>query len=258
MRPPQKLKTWIEIGRGAVRKNIRTFRSLLNPKTKLMAVVKSNAYGHGITVFPKLAEQHGADGFCVDSVAEGARLRKEGIQKPIFVLGPTFPEALGDARENRLVITISTFEGARTLARQKNRPDFHLKVETGMNRQGMTLKEIPRAIRFIKEKNLPLKGIYTHFASAKDINYPTFTEMQFERFMKADTLFKKAGFKKLVRHAAATAGTLINKKYHLDWVRVGIGLYGLWPSRASNTAVIACYSLSCSLLARADKRGESG
>jgi alanine racemase len=74
-------------------------------------------------------------------------------------------------------------------------------------------------------------GIYTHFASAKDINYPTYTELQFDNFNKILNLFKTAGFKNLEKHVAATGATLINKKYHLDAVRVGIGLYGLWPSR---------------------------
>ena len=76
-----------------------------------------------------------------------------------------------------------------------------------------------------------LTGLFTHFASAKDINYPTYTDKQFAEFEKACEILKKAGYENLIRHCAATGGTLLNPKYHMDAVRVGIGLYGLWPSK---------------------------
>ena len=104
-----------------------------------------------------------------------------------------------------------------------------------MHRQGFYVEELPRVAHFLKANALRMKprltGIYTHFASAKDLNYPSYTDMQFENLQKAIALLKNAGFKNLIRHAAATGGTLIDKKYHLDAVRVGIGMYGLWPSK---------------------------
>lgn len=239
--PLQKhLKTWIEIDTRALKHNAKTFKSLAGKKTKpkakygwakLMAVVKSNAYGHGLWVFAKEAERAGVDGFCVDSVAEGVTLREKGIVKPILVLGFTLLELFGKAFENNITITISSMDGLRALARAKKKPDFHLKVDTGMHRHGLYLEQIKVAAKFIQKKNLPLKGVFTHFASAKDINYPTYTEKQFEIFKKAVAVLEKAGFKNLIQHVAATGGTLVNKKYHLDWVRVGAGLYGLWPSK---------------------------
>ena len=87
-------KTWISINKENFRNNLGIFRKLLSDETKLCAVVKSNAYGHGLIDFSLLADAEGVDGFCVDSVVEGFALREAGVEKPILVLGPTLPELL--------------------------------------------------------------------------------------------------------------------------------------------------------------------
>ena len=229
------LRTWVEISREAVRQNVRTFRRLIGPKVKLWAVVKSNAYGHGLYAFSPLAEQAGVDGFCIDSVVEGLSLRRSGIVKPILTLGPTLPPRLVDAMNDDIAVSVSTLETLRAIAAMKHPPKFHLKVDTGMHRQGFSPNDLAKIVRIMsKSKNQSpknLEGIFTHFASAKDLNYPTYTDMQFAEFERAVAMLRKAGFRDLIRHAAATGGTLIGKKYHLDAVRVGIGLYGLWPSK---------------------------
>ncbi|TSC83348.1 MAG: alanine racemase [Parcubacteria group bacterium Gr01-1014_19] len=224
-------KVWIEIYSKALQRNYRTIRSLLKPKTKLFAVVKSNAYGHGLVAFSKLADRFGVDGFCVDSVVEGVRLREEGITKTILVLGPTFKNLLKDAAKNEITITVSSLDALKELRYSKYHPEFHLKIDTGMHRQGFYTKDLPLMLKTMDfELKANCTGVYTHFASAKDINYPTFTDGQFIEFQKAIKILEKAGLKNLLRHAAATGGTLVNQKYHLDAVRIGIGLYGLWPS----------------------------
>jgi alanine racemase len=236
----ESLRTWVEIDSRAVRKNCGTFRKIIGPKVKLWVVVKSNAYGHGLSTFAGLADKFGVDGFCVDSLVEGLRLRREGIKRHILVLGPTLPALYGEAAKNNITITISSFDALKALVAKKATskaaaPEFHIKVDTGMHRQGFYANELPGVIHLLnskfKSQKSKLRGIYTHFASAKDINYPTYTEKQFAEFQKAAGLFEKAGYKNLVRHAAATGGTLVDKKYRLDAVRLGIGLYGLWPSR---------------------------
>ncbi len=226
-------KTFVSISRKAVRNNARVIRGLISPKARLWSVVKSNAYGHGLVTFAQLADPF-VDGFCVDSVAEGVKLRANGIIKPILVLGPTLPELYKTAANERITISISNTAALRALARTKQMPEFHLKIDTGMHRQGFLSDELPAVIRTIKKNkklSAKLTGLFTHFASAKDINYPTYTDLQFDTFMQAAELFNKAGFKNLVRHTAATGGMLVNKKYHLDAVRIGIGFYGLWPSK---------------------------
>ncbi len=230
-------KTWVEINKKAAKHNLRTFRDFLGPKTKLWSVVKSNAYGHGLSAFSTIVGQEGGvDGFCVDSVAEGLKLRQNGIKKPILVLGPTLFPSLFKAAENEdITITVSNFDTLNKLKKIKNPPKFHLKIDTGMHRQGFYLKDLPKVIKLLRTTNYGLRtkltGAYTHFASAKDINYPTYTNSQFHCFTEAAAKLKKSGFKNIDFHTSATGGTLIDSRYHLSAVRIGIGLYGLWPSK---------------------------
>jgi len=233
-RSVQNLKTWIEISRKAVDKNIKIFRALISKKTQIWAVVKSNAYGHGLIAFSQVADKAGVDGFCVDSVIEGVKLRKVGIVKPILVLGPTLPGLFKEALANKITITISNKESLKSYLESSVKPDFHFKVDSGMHRQGFYPEEISKIIPLLKKVRSNFKGVYTHFCSAKDINYPTYTELQLDNFNKAIILLEKADFKNLIKHAAATGGTMINKRYHFDVVRIGIGLYGLWPSKELN------------------------
>jgi len=226
----QHLRTWIEIDAAAARKNYAMFRSRIGKNVKLWAVVKSNAYGHGLSAFSEVMEAAGVDGFCVDSVVEGLALRRTGIKKHILVLGPTLPARFHEAAENGIVVTVSTFDGLAALTKAKTVPDFHIKIDTGMHRQGFYPEDVPKVLKLISHPR-KLKGIFTHFASAKDTNYPGYTEMQFGKFQHTVALFKKAGFTNLTRHVAATGGTLCGKRYHLDAVRIGIGMYGLWPSK---------------------------
>ena len=228
-----KYKTWVEINKKAVASNIKALKPLLRPKTKLWSVVKSNAYGHGLAYFAKIADGLGVSGFCVDSVQEGLKLRKNGIKKPILTLGPTLPELLKEASISDITITISNFDSLNNFLKNKHKPNFHLKFDTGMHRQGFYLNEVSKLIKLLKANKLTdkLTGIYTHFASAKDLNYPAYTDLQFSQFEKEIKRFENSGFKNFIKHAAATGGALINPKYHLDAVRIGIGLYGLWPSK---------------------------
>lgn len=113
------VRTWIELDRGAARHNVKTFRKLIGPKIELWSVVKSNAYGHGLSAFARLADKAGVDGFCVDSLIEGLRLRKEGIKKPILVLGYTLPHRFGEAASKKITITISNKESLDALRRAR-------------------------------------------------------------------------------------------------------------------------------------------
>ncbi len=225
-------KVWVEVSQNAVRNNIKAMRRIIRPGAKLFAVVKSNAYGHGLALFSEMAERFGADGFCVDSVIEGLKLRSAGIQRSILVLGPTLPNgSLAEAASNGITVTVSSHESLAQIAKSKFKPAFHIKVDTGMHRQGFYPEELKKIAQLITNRQLPIAGIYTHFASAKDLNYPTFTELQFREFTRATGILAAHGLKRLIRHTAATGGTMVSRKYHLDAVRIGIGLYGLWPSK---------------------------
>ncbi len=229
----RKYKVWLEVSEGAVKKNIRTFRGLLDKKTQLYTVVKSNAYGHGLMQFSAIADKAGVDGFCVDSVVEGVKLRTHGITKPILVLGYTLPALYAVAAEHGITVTISNVEALVAWSKAKAKPQFHFKIDTGMHRQGFQLEDLPAVIK--KLVKLDIKkyavGIYTHFAMAKNCEDTAFTEQQLAVFEEACALFKDAGFDNLLRHASATGGTFLGKEFHMDMVRVGIGLYGIWPSK---------------------------
>ena len=236
---PSQQKTWIEIDRKALAGNVKVIRGLLTPNTKLWAVVKSNAYGHGLSTFSKTADTLGVDGFCVDSVIEGLKLRREGITKPVLVLGPTLAGLAKQATDPDITISIASIDALKQLVREisqpSRRPNVHIKIDSGMHRQGFYIEQLPQALAFIKKHGIRVTGIFSHFASAKDINYPTYSQRQFITFERAVRAFHDAGFTDIVRHIAATGGTIINPAYHLDAVRIGIGLYGIYPSKELET-----------------------
>lgn len=224
------LRTWVEISSSAVKNNLCLFRKIVKPKTKIFAVVKSNAYGHGLAEFSRLIDKYGADGFAVDGIAEARRLRKEGIDKPMFILGMTLPELFKEAGSLRATLTISNWDALKAFIQKKAPAGFHLKIDTGMRRQGFYPEEIGRLAAVLKEKNLKPAGIYTHFAAAKDAARLAPTEKQFRLFSEAERTLRRFGFKNFSRHCAATGAAVLDEKYHLDFVRIGIGLYGRAPS----------------------------
>ena len=233
------LRTWIDLSRGAIKHNLEQFRSIIFKETKLCAVVKSNAYGHSLVDFSKEMEENGADWLAVDSVIEGIRLREEEIKLPILILGYTLPEKLQEAVDADLSISISHFEGLQKIINigKKNFisggaiPKIHIKIDTGMHRQGFMLSDASKLLKILvsAKKFIEVEGLFTHFATAKNPAFPESAQKQLVEFNKWVESFKKTGFNPIV-HAAATAGTILFPKSHFDMVRIGIGLYGLWPS----------------------------
>jgi len=233
------LRTWVEIDKKAIKHNYGIFRNYMDKDCKMLAVVKSNAYGHNFVNFAQEQEKLGADFLGVDSVLEALKLRREGIKIPILVLGYTLPEMMKEASKNNISITISNFESLSAVIKSKQKIKVHIKVDTGMFRHGFFENDIQEVIKKLK-KNLPaqagkkiiVEGLYTHFSMAKDPHYPTQTKIQIERFEKSRQAFLKAGYKPIC-HLSATSGALLFKEGHFDMIRVGIGLYGIWPSEES-------------------------
>ena len=220
-----KYRTWLELDSQALNYNTRKVRSFLTPKTKLCAVVKSNAYGHGLLDFSRTAKKAGVDGFCVDSAVEGLELRRNGFQEPIIVLGATLPSLFKPAHKNNLTISISGWEFLSELAKSCPPLPLHLKIDTGMHRQGFAINDLPKVLNFIKNKKLNLTGFFSHLAMP---NNQTFSDGQKSEFREAENIINSYGFKNLTRHLAATGGILLGKDYHFDLVRCGMGLYGCW------------------------------
>jgi alanine racemase len=227
------LRTWLEIDKKAIAHNLDTFRKLIPKQTKLLAVVKSNAYGHGLIDFSKQVSVNGVDWLGVDSIMEALSLRREGIKKPILVLGYTLPEMIPLAVTKNISLTLSDTSQFLALKNNttKKKIKFHLKVDTGMHRQGFSISEIDKVLGFLKKHSsqIILEGVYTHFSSAKDPACPEETDRQLAEFNQWSQALFDAHFAPL-RHASATAGTLLFPEAHFDLVRIGIGIYGHWPA----------------------------
>jgi len=244
------LRTWLEIDKRAIKHNYNVFRGLIPKRTKLMGVVKSNAYGHNLVEFAKELEKLGANYLAVDSVVEGIALRKEGIKIPILVLGYTLPEMIEKAAENDLEITISNFDyfdQIESLEKSQvyKKIKVHIKVDSGMHRHGFQEDDIKAVIKKIVDLKDKLKviGLYTHFAAAKNPAFPKDTKNQIAIFEKWQKAFDRAKIKAIC-HTGATSGTILFPDAHYNMVRLGIGLYGIWPSRETQAFINNKFNLT--------------
>lgn len=213
-------RTWAEIDLGAVRHNVRELKRRA-PSSRLMAVVKADAYGHGAVEVARAAREAGAESFAVVTVEEGAELRRGGITEPILVFTDLLPDRLVLAAEYRLTVTAHSVASAKRVAA---RPGLraHLKVNTGMNRWGVGLEEVREVRRLLGGQ---LAGVYTHFACADSDAEATGRQIEAFEEVLADHPFGGA-----LVHAANSAATLWHPTSHYDCVRPGIALYGLHPA----------------------------
>ncbi len=228
------VRTWVEIDKKSIAHNYRVFRKLLKKSTRMMGIVKSNAYGHNLMEYAAELEKLGIDALGVDSLVEGISVRKRNVKIPILVLGYTLPELFDTAREYDIAVTISSFESLEeAIKKGKNKKPLrvHLKIDTGMHRQGFQSHEIERLLLGLKSApRVIIEGVYTHFADAKDPRTGAGTREQIACFEKVLKQLRDDGHRFLA-HAAATGGALLYPSAHYDMVRIGIGLYGLWPSK---------------------------
>jgi alanine racemase len=227
---------WVEIDAGALRNNIAEFKRRLTPGTRLGAVVKSNAYGHGMIDVARAAAAASADWLCVNNVHEGVALREAGLTQPVLVMGYVALDALEEVARRSLqpvVYNPETLDRLDAIASGLGvKVGVHVKVETGTHRQGVLERDIPAFVSRLREKRaLTLAGITTHFANIEDTTNHDFAESQlttFSRISDAVTAIEPSPF---LRHAACSAAVLLFNRTHLDLARVGIALYGLWPSK---------------------------
>lgn len=233
---PQHALTWVEISRAALRHNIRQFRRLVGPRRKLMAVVKANAYGHGLAEVSNLVLEDGAEWLGVNCVEEGLQLRRTGIEAPIIILGYVPLAALEDAVENDLrfiVYNRETIDRLADVCRKGEKPArLHLKIETGTHRQGISERTVLPFIRRIRRHpNLILEGLTSHFANIEDTTSHTYPQKQLEVFQGVCDQIENSGVRVPYKHMSCTAAAMLFPETYFSLVRVGIGLYGLWPSK---------------------------
>jgi len=227
---------WIELEAAAIRANLAAFRPRLAPGALLGAVVKSNAYGHGMLEVAGLVADGGADWLCVNSVEEALQLRGAGHDVPILVMGYVPLDALESIVEHDLRPVVSSRRTVEALQRVAAARDhvvpLHLKVETGTHRQGLSEEETPELADWIRQASaLRLEGLSTHFANIEDTTNHGYAEQQMRRFERVQERLRGAGHELPLCHSACSAATLLFSATHLGLVRVGISLYGLWPSK---------------------------
>ena len=223
--------TWAEISLGAIEYNYKQTKRLVGKGTHIMVVVKANAYGHGIVEVSTVLKRLGVDYLGVATTDEAIRLRENGINTPILVLGSVLPDEVKVLIENNITLTLCNEDLLAAIKKETTdglRTKVHIKIDTGMGRIGVWHEE---ALQFIKtiaqEKNIIVEGIYTHFSSAGRDDF--FTDYQIDAFEKL--LAKLEGFDIRIplRHAANSIATVDFKRSHLNLVRPGLIIYGMYP-----------------------------
>jgi len=225
---------WAEIDLSAIAHNVEQIRRATSSNAKVCAVVKADGYGHGATAVARIALQSGADLLAVAIVNEAVELRVAGFQVPILVLGYTPTCQVDSVVKNDITQTIFSMELARALSvaavSAGKRAKVHIKIDTGMARIGVCPSDAGQfAAAVAALPGIEIEGVYSHFATS-DSDDKGFTYEQFHRFMEGVEYIKAQGIQIPIRHIANSAALLELPEMHLDMVRPGIILYGLWPS----------------------------
>lgn len=233
---------WAEINLDAIGHNMRELRRITNSRARMIAVVKADGYGHGAVHVAQTALANGADMLAVARIDEGIELRKAGLEAPILVFNPTFPDFAEGLIEYDLIQSVTGLAVAEELNAVARRCGkvlrIHLKVDSGMGRLGLLpdgrrMRESMSAVAEVDAiaalKGLRLEGTYTHFAAA-DERDKRYSHQQLDIFLTFLQALQKAGVDCGMRHAANSAAIIDLPQSHLDAVRPGISLYGLYPS----------------------------
>ncbi|MFO7952590.1 MAG: alanine racemase [Bacillota bacterium] len=236
--------TRAEINLDNLKHNLSSFREQIAAKTKIMAVVKADGYGHGAVEVSKVALEHGATWLGVAFVEEGIKLREHGFEVPLLVLNSPFANQVELFFKHNLIPTVFTKDMARLFSKhaveRKQKKEIHLKVDTGMGRVGVfpytAAEEYLENVR--KLPNLTVGGIYTHFATA-DEKDKSYAELQLQRFLDLINRLKKKGICPPLVHAANSAAALEIPESWLGMVRLGISMYGHYPSKEVDKKIIA-------------------
>lgn len=233
---------WAEIDLTAIAHNVRELRRIVDPKARLLVAVKANAYGHGAEQVARTALANGATDLGVARIDEGLALRRAGIAAPILIFGFTPSDRTAELITHALVPAVYSLENARAMAaaaRTQGRTlPVHIKVDTGMGRLGIPCGDqggagIDTAAETVERisriDGLVIQGIFTHFATADQAD-KGYARRQFDLFSRLLDRLASRGVKVGLRHAANSGAIMEMPETHLDMVRAGISLYGLYPS----------------------------
>lgn len=240
-------RAWAQIDLDALAHNMREIRNITNKKSMICAVVKADAYGHGSYDCAKVLLENGADRLAVATMTEAIQLRTEGINVPILILGMSFEEDLDAIVKYDIIPAVADFEFAKKLSdtavKAGKTVKIHIKVDTGMSRIGFVLSDgdntcqVNEIINISKLPGIETEGMFSHFSTSDELD-SSYTLMQFDRFMKFDKKLKEAGLEIPVKHIANSAAIMMYPQTHLDMVRPGIIMYGMYPSEEVDKSVL--------------------
>ena len=235
--------TQAEVNLDHLRANYNSFRNSLPEKMKLLACVKANAYGHGAVEVTREMEKLGADYLSVAFLDEALELRQAGILMPILVLGYTPPEGIETAWKHDVTVTLfspEVLEAIKALPEAEERLKVHIKIDSGMGRLGLLPGDA--AVSFIEEVfSLPqviVEGMFTHFARA-DEEDKGYTLEQYRRFKSVADALRDLGHTIPIIHTGNSAAAIDTPDLSYNMVRIGISLYGLYPSDEVNRATVS-------------------
>ena len=251
----------LELRLGACRDNYRYFRSLLEPSTRLLVLVKANAYGHGAVEFAAMMQKEGADYLAVAYPVEGIELRKSGISLPILVLtaGTDYFNEMIDYRLEPGIPNLHALKAFCEVLDNRGITGYpvHIKLDTGMHRLGFMTDELQALTDFLRQcRSVKVKSLYSHLAAAEDPDSDDFTLGQIRMFEdNASRIIGEIGYKPML-HILNSAGIERFPQYQHDMVRLGIGIYGISALPGVKLSPVA--SLKCKILQIKHLRPEDG
>ena len=227
--------SWIEVAGDALDANVRLFRGLLRPGTVLLAVVKANAYGHGLDPVVRQCVASGVDWFGVHSAAEAGALLERGVKGPILLMGYLTAEEAAAVASPSVHVLLSSRDVLASVAAQSRRLGValpvHVKVDTGTHRQGVFPAEAGALATAAHDAGLVVAGVATHFANIEDTTDHDYARTQLERFREGVARVEAAVGPVPWVHAACSAAALLFREADFTMARIGISLYGHWPSK---------------------------
>ncbi|SKA87965.1 alanine racemase [Caloramator quimbayensis] len=229
---------YAEINLDNFRHNFREVKRLAKGK-KTFGVIKADGYGHGAVELARVLDEEGADYFAVAVVTEAIELRKNGYKKPILILGFTPPTFAKEIVEYDITQTVFSYELAEAISaeakKQEKTAKIHIKLDTGMGRVGFIANDdaVNEILRIAKLDNIYLEGIFTHFASADELD-KSFTKKQIEKYVYVVDKLKEKGIEFEIKHVSNSAAIIDLPEAYYDAVRPGIMLYGYYPSDEVN------------------------
>lgn len=229
-------RVYAEINLDAILHNMEQMRGLLNEDTKIMGVIKTDGYGHGaVPIGRELEKLAYTWGYATATVEEAEILRRNGLKKPILILGATFPEqyeAMADLELRANVYSIGQAERMEEAAAKMNkRIIVHAKIDTGLSRLGFQVTEesADEIARIFKMPHIIMEGIFTHFAKS-DAEDKTMANQQLEAFAKMKQMLEERQVEIPMIHCSNSAAIIDMPEANMSVVRAGISLYGMWPS----------------------------